>query len=700
MKKIFKVSSALMGAFLCFLGASCSSNDNELSVTSFKADSSSYNEGDMIEFTLTLNNPQNYKIEAAVINDKSYTVSQAAISTKTFKVSDKDLVFSHDAYRYTLSKIVYTVNGEQKILEVKNKALVLTEKATKIEDVVVKNISIKSLTNPDAKSVYQQDDIEATIEVERKDNVRILYFYFTLTDETGQTKEVKKAYNDDGKSKIYTVNFTMPAMAGSTEVKLSNLDYVLGTARKDKSLDAKTNCNVLIQPLSLNYVRVSKNSGFSKDVNELQYFDSSSQVDIEIKLDNPSNLTVTGLTICGQLFNLSKSEISTDTQFKTVTIKKKLNLSAIKTNPVKLTIDKISYLNDNGNALAMSAELTDDIYYYDKIIKSVSDLKSIKFDENGNITGNYILGADLTVDLKDVDIPFFKDYNFAGKLEGNGHKIVCSSTTRPLFKTTSNNALIQNLSLNIGATSTEFLCETNNGTIKNIKLGGSETLNKDESAILCYKNTGDISNIEFLTALDGNASLFSIIMDNSGSISNVIINPQSLKLGKNLFVASPAIDTGSVSNFIFTLEKWFTGVNAGDYKSQNSLVINKTDDATYSNLILNNNWIKEIDSKNKIIAGPNASVGHNVIVGKLNELWDAHDQITNNTNTGSFEIEKYILGKSYDNTDSAKFRATLLDNDGFTSQYYATLGFSTYNTSNNAFWRLQGRTMTLNWTSK
>lgn len=695
MKKIFKVSNALMGAFLCFLGASCSSNSNSLSVTNFQADSTSYSEGDAIEFTLTLNNPNNYKISAAVINDKSYTITQSALSTKVFKVSDKDLTFSHSNYTYTLSKIVYSVDGEVKELTVKNRSLVLTEKAVKTEDIVVKNMTMKSLTNPDMKTFYQSDEIETTIELERKDNVRILYFYFTITDENDTTKTIKKAYNDDGKSKVYTISFTMPAMSGKTTVDLSDVDYVLGTNKKDKALNYKTSCDVMIQPLTLLNATVSKTNGFSTDVNDYEYFDASSQVNLKIELSNPSNLPIQGIVICGQTFKLETSEIAQNTQTKKVTINKKINLSAIKTTPTKLSIDKIIFKDENNTELGMKAELTQDIYYYDKIISNAEDLKSMKV-QNGVITGNYILARDITVS-SNGEYNLFNDLIFAGKLEGNGHSIICTGTTKPMFASIANVGVIQNTTLNISATSTEILCATNEGKVKNIKLSGKESVStKGETAILCYKNKGIVSDIEFLTALDGNYGIFSFIADNDGDISNVIVNPQNIKLGKNSLSVMPANNTGTVSNIILRLTKWFNNVTAYDYDSQNLLVL-PINDGSYSNIILNNDWLQKISEFNTKIDGPQNS-GAGFFIGIIEQGKDLYNSLVSDKKY--FSIENYVLSEKYKDVDVTEYRATIVNNVGFDASYYTTLGFAAYNTSNNSFWHYSGNEVTLNWSIK
>lgn len=696
MKKVFKVSASLLSAFLAFTVASCSSTE-EFEIVSFKADKTSYSIGETVDFTLTLNNPNNYTVDAAVINGKSYTVERYGASTKTYKVSDKDLTYERDQYRFTLSKIVYTVNGEQKELSVKNQSLVLSETADVTEDLSVESIDIKSLTNPKSSSIYQQDEVEATIKISRKSNVKITCFYFTLTDTTGNVKEVKKSYIDDGKSDFYKVNFIMPAMCDKTEVKLSDVDYVKGTVKKEMNLGFKTNCNVLIQPLSLDYVRISKKSGFAVDVNELSYFDSSSVIDITIKLDNPSLVQVTGLTICGHFFSC---DAKNDVLQKTVTINKQLNLNSIETSPTKLTLDKINYENEDGNTLSMNAELSEDIYFYDKIIASSKDLASIKADKDGVITGNYILNSDITISPEDASSPFFKNYVFAGKLEGNGHKIICSSTTRSLFKSVGKDAIIQNVNLNISSTNSEILCEENLGTIRNIKLAGSITQSSDSTnAIFCLSNKGEINNLEFLTMLEGSVSTFKIIEKNEGLYSNVIVNPQSVKPGLNVFIPMPSINSGEVSNVVLSLNKWFTGITAADVKSQNVITIIKTDEGIYKNIILNNNFINQIDTFNKVIKGPEAENPglffdlvdefNNMAFGgiKFSDLFKEAPEL--------FSYETYLLGKTYSTDDYSSYRATIVNNNGFDMQYYSTLGFRTYNTSNNSFWKLSGTTLTL-----
>lgn len=694
MKKIFLVPVALMTAFLGLVLASCTKSE-DLSVVSFRATETSYSVGDTVEFTLTLNNPNNYDITTAVINGASYTVSANGISTRTYQISSSDLIYTTEIYKFTLSKIVYEKDGSIEELEVKNQSVVVSENVTIGNDVIVDSVKLTSLTNEGSEYIYQNDSVKADIKLTKANNVKILYFYFDLIDENENIERVKKAYNDDGKSDNYSITFEMPKMTGKTKVQLSDIDYVKGTAKKEVTSTYSTSCTVMIQPLSLLNVSVSRSSGFATDVNEQKYFDSSSNIDITIKLDNPSDVDVTGISVCGQQFNLSSKEISKNTLFNTITITKTINLSQISKFPEKLTLDKISY-KDGSKPLNMNADLTEDIYYYDKVIRTANDLNDMTI-KDGVITGRYILANDLVLD--NTAPSFFRNNSFDGTLEGNGHSIIIGSTTRSLFATLGTNAVIQNVSLQIGSTNSAFLCQTNSGTLRNIIVGGTLELSKDGTgSVLCDKNSGSITNVEFVTNLVGNSSTFSLVKTNTGTISNVIVNPQEISLSSNTFSALPMENTGEVSNVVLALKIWYNGVSKDDVIIQNKLVVVKTSGGTYKNIILNQNFRNKADTFNKLIEGPNKPSTGSIISTVTDAIGNLDSWLSGIMHSiGSIEYFNYEYNL---NAVEEKTISTLIADIGFTSTYYSQLGFRSYNDSNNVFWKTSGTSIGLNFNSK
>lgn len=692
-KKIFILPILLMITIFSFLLSSCSSKE-ELNVVSFEAMGTQYSIGDTIDFTLKLENPNNYLIESAVINDKSYTVSSSGVSSEIYSITSSDLVYTSETNRFVLTQILYQVNGEIKTLNT-NKTVRITEKVTLGEDVKVKSVKLSSLTNTNSEFIYQNDKVNANIVLEKANNVLVLFFYFQIVDEAGNKENVKKAFNDDGKSDVYDVNFVMPSMEGNTTVTVTDIDYVKGTAKKTVDLNFVSTCKVMIQPLSLIKVNVSNSRGFKTDVNDQQYLDATSNVDIEIVLENHSNIDVIGITVCGKMFNLLASDIKKSSLLERITIQKTLNLSDIKVFPTKLTLDGISYKNGS-KVLKMNAELTKDIYFYDKIITSTGDLKSMKVTD-GVITGRYILGKDLIID--DVDSVFFKNYTFAGTLEGNGHSIIMGSTGRSLFKSISKNALIQNVSLSIGVTNSPVLCDDNAGDIKNVVFGGSVECQKSKEVnVICNSNSGSITNIHVISNLIGNSSSFALLKDNTGRLANVVVDPQSFTLGSNVLSPLPDTNYGRVENIVLLLNNWYRDVDTSSVKIQNSLILIKKGNGTYTNIILNKAFRDRADQLNKLIDGPNAQ---NPFF-----LFEMSDMLID----ASISVLKSLIYKNekrnffYDITmnseEEGKQFHSIVAREGFTNVYYSQLGFRTYNDSNNCFWKLTGTNVSINWQSK
>jgi hypothetical protein len=383
--------------------------------------------------------------------------------------------------------------------------------------------------------------------------------------------------------------------------------------------------------------------------------------------------------------------------------------------PTKLTLDSVTSYTD-GKKVKIHAELTDDIYYYNKIINTASDFAEILNDaslvKDGKISGRYILNKDITIDNDNQNIIFFKNYEFDGVIEGNGHSINVGSTYKPLFDKIGKNGLIQNVDLEVNAHDNSVICNTNEGTIRNINFGGTVNVEPKENCsfrkeglvtydeladiyVLCETNNGTISDVNFVSTINGSHVYISLIKNNNGNFSKIIVNP-IIRTISNTFLPLPSYNNGNLSEIVLTLNHWFDGVQSADVAHQNKLILwSYGDISNLNNIILNDAFRKKIEILNKIIDGPQLENGSSS--SKEKEHFEEDATVIASS---IIQQESTLNPVSDYKEELIKPRVLVIPSESFSAQYYAQLGFRKYSSSNNSFWRTNGTEISLDWDIK
>lgn len=694
---------------------SCSDTE-DFAVKSFTTEYSSYTEGDVLNFTITLSNDKKYDVVSCIINDKSYSsVSEVGLTKEKYKVTT-DLTYESTT-AYTLKEITYVdSNSNSHSLAVNKKASAYAAVNTK-GDVQVKSLSLESKEND---SVYVGDTLEATVELDKiAKNVVIYGFYIEFTGLDGNTETKKVNIIDDEKSNTYKFDVEMPEMAGSITAKITDIDYAKNTEFKSLTNIASTPCafTASVHEMKVIKASVSASSALPTDVNNKSYFDSSSEITLNLTLQNESNLDVSRICVSGQTVDINTknaNEYKKRNQLQQIEITKKISLNNV-SSPTKLTLDSITY-TENGTARTIGQTLLDeDYYYYDKIIKSASDFDKMKVDTTTKkITGRYILANDIT--LTGSEKYLFDNYTMDGTIEFNGHMVSSNKTyQKPMFEKISENGCVQNLTVGYGTMDSSAICEMNYGDIENIKLVNTVYVTTSSSVdnlvtapALCETNSvsGKIKNVEFASILEGNKSCFSLIGNNYGDVRNVVINPNSIALANNILLALPEANYGTVSSVAVLVEKWFNGLTADDASKQNTLLLAYTPEATYKNIVVNSNFNEQANTLEQLRVGTNAT-SKNGIFKILDEIEEPVDPVKNAIKALSlfeYSLDSWntfsVVAESTDIISCVKeYSKNDLNTNATTS-----FGFISYSedggTGNNYFWRNNGGILTINFSIK
>lgn len=693
---------------------SCSDKE-DFAVKSFTTEYSSYTEGDVLNFTITLTNDEKYDVVSCIINDKSYSsVSEAGLTKEKYKVAT-DLTYDSTT-TYTLKEITYVdSNSNSHSLAVNKKTSAYATVNTK-SDVQVKSLSLESKEND---SIYVGDTLEATVELDKiAKNVVIYGFYIEFIDTNGNTETEKVNIIDDEKSSTYKFDVEMPEMAGSVTAKVTDIDYAKNTEFKSLTNIASTPCafTASIHEMTVISASVSADSTLPTDVNNKSYFDSSSKIKLKITLQNESDLDVSRICISGQTVDINtknSKEYQKLDPSKRITITKEISLNNV-SSPTKLTLDSITYTK-NGTARTIGETLLDeDYYYYDKIIKSASDFDKMKVDTTTKkITGRYILANDIT--LTGSEKYLFNDYTMNGTIEFNGHMLSSNKAyKKPMFEKISESGCVQNLNVGYGTTNSSAICKMNYGAIENIKLSNSVYVTTSSSVdslitapALCETNSfsGKIKNIEFASILEGNKSCFSLIGNNYGDVRNVVINPNSITLANNILLALPEANYGTVSSVAVLVEKWFNNVTADDVSKQNTLLLIYTPEATYKNIVVNSNFNTQANTLEKLRSGTNAQSkrGLGAVIDKTNPVNSALIKLGWLEDSSKDDVAWNTFSVVSEATDIVSCAKEYSKND-LNTNATTGFGFISYSedsgTGNNYFWRNNGGILTINFSIK
>lgn len=704
MKKKNKILPFVFLILSIFSLASCSSN-NEFKVNSFITAESSYNEGDEMSFVITLSNPSKFEITNCKINNNPYNVQAVGLTKEKYTITT-DLKYSKSS-SYILNEITYVESDTAKSLTLKKKAIV-TGSASEVQDIVVKDLSFKSISNSNSGKIYTNDKVEASVRIHKNSKLDILKFYFTFTDSNGAQDTQAVGIIDDDKSEVYTMNLNFPSMVGGVSAQVSRIEYVKGTNRKTTDKGATTQLVAEVHSVSVLNATVSQKSALAKDVNDQSYFDSSSSIEISVTLSNNSDLPITEMQVSGITVPVNEAtDVTKYTQLHEWVIKKRINLQT-EENPIKLKLDSIAY-SEGGSVVKINEVLFDeDYYYYNKIITKPKDFDSMKveLDENGNptknIVGNYILSKDIT--LTGNEAYLFKGYTFKGILELNGHSITSNVLSEnAMFDKLDNDAVVENGKINYATNKNAAICEANYGLINNLQFINSVTgiAVKDKNhpetitSVVCKynMNNGVISNIDFQSFISGSDAYVTLVETNYGTMKNFVVNPLLETQTNNALSPLPYLNTGDVSSVLVIVDSWFSGVSptGNNPENQNTLIINY-DDGNYKNIYVNSSFNETATILNKVIDGP--TVEANSLFGKFNQGLD--------NLLGKIWGSKKTYYESWTKVgETADVLATVKESKA-EDIYKAsqTLGFYSYNDSNNCFWKQTNGSLKLNWQMK
>ena len=206
------------------------------------------------------------------------------------------------------------------------------------------------------------------------------------------------------------------------------------------------------------------------------------------------------------------------------------------------------------------------------IIKNKEDFKTIFEYQNAY----YKLDSD--IDFSDSDEIKEMDFKFYGVLDGNGHKLLNYSNTKPLFTNINNakiyNIVLENFEVNSSNTTAGLLSKViNNSDIEDILVIGN--VKGTNAGLLAGEGSRNILKNLFLNGkISGSAvgAIFGISKE-SNNISNCVIisNYNSIKSSDTYYVVSGLIGRSGATNSVSNCYMYLNSLN---YKNNKNLKFN------------------------------------------------------------------------------------------------------------------------------
>ncbi len=692
---------ALIG-LLTFVGCS---NSSDLTVTDFSTAKTTYSEGELIDFVLTVSNKKAYSITSVVINGTEYEATSVGLSTDSYEIEAN--ITCTGTENFILTSVSYIKNGEELTLST-YKITTVSLLATSSADITIDNVSITNNTNGDTGLFYGGDELELDITVTKNKSAITLYrFNVLLTDTSGTTKTYSIGYIDNsstssGSTSTHSITFNLPtSISGDYTVSLSSINYTKGTTSlSNTDISFSTTLSVTYAPLVINDVYISNTEDLITDIDGNYVLDSSTKLTIVIDCDNDSEMGISAIYVNNTRYTVLSSEIRTYANGRTI-ITKTIQLSNTTNFPDTLSLDYIECSSD-GSTTKVGAEISDTIYCYNKIITTESELKAIV--SNNTISGRYFINNNINISDNSV---FFSDkVVLDGEINLNGNTISANfSATNAMFKEIAEGATLKNGVISGNHYNSEVIAESNNGTISNVKLSGTIYATDTESTIpvLVDTNNGTISNIDFNIIMTGSQyASFSVLNENteSGIFKIVYINPQINELNNYFFFTLPLTNEGTVASVILGLNNWISSLSGSssyvDY--QNFVILNKDDNGEYTNIAVNISLRDTVDTLNKVIDGPSAFVIDFYKIWDITMDWkdtiiDAITEVITGEEITSYKYFGYEVMYSSDNT---QFYSVVSLTD---RSYYTARGF-VFNSSSSSvtedFWYYSSNGIYLN----
>ena len=696
-KKIKNVFLALLTGTLILGATSC--NKASFDVLKFESDKVSYEENEDIVFKISLSNPEKYKVVGATINDSFYE-SEESLSTQN--VTIKGIKHNSSQLQYTLSSVKYLNNNKTEEFKT-NKVVFVNNPVSTKGDIEVTNFQVNA---PGSEKILHFDDIaKVHIDIKKKRPVKIVSFYFTVNG-----KNIEKKVLDNDTKSSYDIDVEIPKSSpdvrdAKVKFSLNRIDYIKSTSLRSLNETSEIIKDVTTHSLELLKFEVTDpNGSFTKDINGVNYVDNNSVINIKLEFRNKSHVEPTALYISGNKVILEKGDIEYVPVADKIIIKKQLKLTSITSKDASIKLETVTYDSDSEKAMSIHKTIKSDVKVYDKIIMNERDLASLMV-KDGKIIGNYILGSDVTI--TNTDNMLFTNKSFDGYLNANGHTIT-TVTNKPMFDIIGTDAIIENLILSSNNSTSNLICNENNGVIRNIALqgalGDSKRGNEEPRFLICSTNMGSINDIDITTSINGSKQTFGIVDKNRGSINQISIDFNYVSTGQNLFFATPFDNEGGeYKNVLLALNSWYSVAETDIEKQVHfaNKIIAKTDEGITKNVILNVDVRSKTESYNKVLQGPKSgdivTKTAGLLFGNISKLYNKISDLIKNedlseignvitdSNGKKFYYYPYVVVSSEENKKNdlelGKVNEDLLIRLGFIKFNRDRNGFG-----NNRFW--------------
>lgn len=694
--------------------------ENEVSLISFNSTEDSYAYKEVLTFEVKFKNNMNYTINSVQINNKDYPVICSDERYDLVYVTDNTLIFLPGSETFKMTGFSYTLttNEGDVIIDVEtSKTCFIAYSVKEDNDIKLINYSIKSKVE-DETELFINEEVEVEVNLNNPYKYEVSRFIFGYYNENNEVIErvEKLVFSTDSKKDYSVYNFTLKlySEAGDYNLKLDSIYYTKETAlihsKVTEDYDDVSKIAIKlnkrqIEILELSFNKLAENN-INIDVNNKSYTDSDSDVNLMVKLKNESNVTIKALVINGTSYKISKDMIATNTVTNIQTIKFKVKVSSNSSsgniNTCQFALTKIKLEDNQATELLIPVQAELKVYVYDKVIKTASDLDSMKIDETTKtITGNYILANDITIS-KNLHGKLFSDYVFDGMLEGNGKTIKFSSdlslNEKPMFEKIGANGIIKNTKFTQAIfKNTNAIANINDGIIKNVEtimnIIHKPTASQKEISRggLVGINNGTISDISLKGSLEvqyyttsSKPYHFSLVAhQNNGNIFRVINNITDItadkEIGNSFVYLTSYENNGTIAQIVYLLSNITIKNFAPLTIVTDSYAVGE--DGVFENVYINSDFIYKVALERGEISKDE------LLVEKLFGFIDNIKNFANELINGSTEYYQWITF----NQDKCKVKEATPEDLGIVASdsgknlvFYARLGFGSG--GNDEFW--------------
>ncbi len=597
--KIKKIVYFTIATFSLFTMLGCS-NKNDLSVAGFYTNEKSYKVGEVMNFTASLNNPNNYVIESATISssgaNKSFTLKANTkdYSTYSFSKTMKGEDITYDgALSYTLDSLnYYDSNSNYQVLEVNQSININSNSNKDISGISLTSITVENTekNESDAFVVSAGHDIDLTLNFDNENEYRLFTLDFTFENDEGETEKVSVT-NQSIDTNVVKCSLKVPDFYGPIKLSLTNVQYLDSSQKTNTATITANTVKLYAEAVGSELLSLSLSLGGTYETET--YIDRNEDICVragetvycKAVISNPDRYDVSDFYM--KKNDTSETKVTINKQVKGVT-QTTLYVSFTTTDS-KLENDdfyvtkyslKSSFANKITYTVSDSKQEKTKVSFktYKRVVENVKQLKTL-IDGGTTLDGTTLIVSDTALDFSGYTPT--SSLNLDGYLQFNC-KIANLSTSTPLFNTISKNSVLEGLNLSTGCKFTNngseksFLCKENNGTIQNVKLDNLTIVQNcfgvrdplglvlpSKSAII-VKNNGKLINMSiqnvYYEDLIATSATFSkefnmstVVYENTGTISNVAVSYASFQgvpgrlddYQTNLFITK---NSGTVQN--------------------------------------------------------------------------------------------------------------------------------------------------------